>query len=402
VFSYAAQQTADSLTLNFSKAADFKISGKAPATLPRIIGFSTTKNSAMIQFGQDQSVRHFVIGKRVIVDIKGKAGKPADTPAKQPAAPAPEKPSVEKPKEPLSQTAEAAKPPAPVAMPKEKLGPPAPVPSPVPAPAPVPDASKAINVQAVPPAQNDTQPMDAHMINITATEAVGLAAFERFGTLWIILDHADYPIFPQIAGPQKDKFPPFERIPLTGATAFKLKLPSGLKIYGEGGGLIWKIIATPTPRVTDSLSFKRDFDQAQKPGGRLIWPANESRRIIDVPDQEIGDVLKVVTVASSRDYSGSEQDFVELATLDTYVGLAFRPKVDDLQVTRMDKGIIITRPEGLALSPETDLTSLKLQMKQKEGEQKAPPQLKGSKEAFNPFTRIFAFDRWLMGGPAAL
>jgi predicted negative regulator of RcsB-dependent stress response len=387
VSSYTAQQAKDSLTLNFSKAAAFTISGKPPEALPRINGFSTTGNSAVIRFDQTQSVRHFVIGKRVIVDIKGAA---------KPAAPAPAAPPSEKPKETLQK---AEKPPAPVASPKAPpdakavMGPPAPVAKPEPKPEP----AKATTAQP-----GASAPSDAHMINITATQAVGLAVFERFGTLWVVLDQADYPIFPQIAGPQKDKFPPFERVALTGATAFTLKLPVGFKVYGEGGGLIWKIIVTPTLRAADALSFKRDFDQAQKLGGKLIWPTHESRRIVDVPDPEAGDMLKVVTVASSRDFSGREQDFVELSTLTTFIGLAFRPKVDDLEVNQTEKKeIIITRPGGLSLSPETDLTGL--QMEPKEEKQDPPPQPgPEKKESANPFVRIFAFDRWLMGGPSAL
>ncbi len=424
---YTAKQSGTTLTLNFTNAATFSISGKAPSALPRISGFSTTPQSATIEFAAGQSVREFVIGSRLIVDIQGKPVPPAKTTEPVADKKPPEKVADAKPaetKKPEPEKAEPAKPaeekPAPVAVvapekpkpvevkpaepaptPADQLGPP-PVDEEKTAQSVTPEMTPAPKPAAVVPATAPPK-LDAHMINITATQAIGVAAFERFGTLWIVLDKPDYPIFPQVAGPQKASFPPFDRIALKDGTIFKLKIPAGLNTYGEGGGLVWKIVLTPTARKTSPLGFERSFDQTKKPGGSLLWKTLESRQIIEFTDPEVGDTLKAVTVSSSRDLSGAAQDYPEFSTLDTITGLVIRPKIDDLMVTRETKGVVLTTANGLALSPETDLASLKLQQKENDESiaETPDPVTTSDKPAdpANPFSKIFSFDRWQMGGP---
>ena len=432
---YTAKQSGTTLTLNFTDAATFSMSGKAPAALPRISGFSTTPNSATIEFAAGQKVREFVIGSRLIVDIQGKATPPAKTTEPVADKKDPEKPPEEKkiadvkPPEPAKvepakvveeKPAEVKIPEVKVATPEKpkpvevKAAEPAPTPAEQLGPPPVDEEKTAQPVMPEPavaakPAPVETAPptkIDAHMVNITATQAIGVAAFERFGTLWIVLDKPDYPIFPQVAGPQKASFPPFDRIALKDGTIFKLKIPAGLKVYGEGGGLVWKVVLTPTTRRTTPLGFERAFDQTKKPGGSLLWKTLETRQVIEFTDPEVGDTLKAVTVSSSRDLSGTAQDYPEFATLDTIIGLVLRPKIDDLVVTRETKGVVITTANGLALSQETDIATLKLQQKENQDAAETPPDAAAPDDkpaaGTSPFSRIFAFERWLMGGPDEL
>ena len=59
---------------------------------------------------------------------------------------------------------------------------------------------------------------------------------------------------------------PFERIELQGGVAFRTKLPPGaenMNIYGEGGGLVWRIIVTPNPRDVEATEMKRTFTSGQ-------------------------------------------------------------------------------------------------------------------------------------------
>lgn len=426
---YTAQTSGNTLTLTFTKEADFSISGSAPQAISRISGFSTTPTTATITHANEQAVRHFVIGNRVIVDIKGKAvaAEPATSAASTPAPEAesakpvelaeavkntpavePEPPKVEEPK------VETPTPAA--AVVEEKSVEPTATATPV---APVtPEGSPKIVVDNVPPpvvkaAKPPPPKFDAHMINVTGTQAIGMAVFERSGMLWIVVDQENYPILPQLAGPQKEAFPQFQQIPLKGATAFSLKLPGSFRIYGEGGGLIWKIVLTPNPRPSQSVAFTREFDQTKKPGGKLLWPVADTRAIIDMTDPNVGDDLKVVTVIASKSFSGSPQEYVEFSTLSAPIGLVVRPKVDDLKISKEAKALSLTRdPNGLALSAESDLATLKLQKQQSKTSPMPDPDTPEESEAAaagtdappvdNRFTRIFAFDNWLMGGPAAL
>lgn len=409
---YSAEQSAGALTLKFNETARFTISGASPETLQRVSAFSTTATGAQIGFADGKSVRHFVIGSRVIVDIKDNGAKTAQpvkdaAPKKETAAAPQTKPAEPKPAAPAAPAAEPAKEtPATPPQAAETTG----------------TAKPASPLAAAPGA------FGAHMINVTSTQATGIAVFERFGNLWIVIDEADFALMPQITGPQKDKFAPFERFPLKDGTAFRMPMPEGLKAYGEGGGLVWKVALTPTPRKIERLHFKREFDPAQKPGGKLVWDSAMTRRVLDLPDPDAGDIIKVVTVSGAGDYAGEPQSFVEIGTLASRVGLAFATRVDDLEVTRSDKGVVIARPGGLSLSADSDIASLRMRESEPEIEPEpeedkplgAPnkddeaaavaagtptdkqPDAKSLPPPSGSFTRIFAFDRWLMGGLPAI
>ncbi len=410
---YSAKQTAGSLTLTFTDAAKFTVTGASPETLARVSGFKTLPTGAEINFANSNTVRHFVIGSRVIVDIKGDAKKTIE-PVKEPAA---EKPPEVK--------AEAPKPEEPKPAPAAEVKPPEPAPATTPAAtsaAPLTEAKEAAKPAS--PLAPVAGKFDAHLINVTSTQATGLAVFERFGKLWIVVDEPDFPLAPQIVGPQKDKFEPFERITSKDATAFRMPIPEGLKAYGEGGGLVWKVALTPTPRKIEGRQFRREFDQKQKPGGKLIWESTLTRRVVELTDPDTGEQIKVVSVNGAGDYGGEPKSFVEIGTLASRAGLAFVTKVDDIEVIRDDKGIVITRPGGLALSAESDIASLKMREPAPSPEEDEPlgepskadeagavaagtptekqPDPKATSQPAGAFTRIFAFDRWLMGGIPAI
>jgi predicted negative regulator of RcsB-dependent stress response len=411
--SYTAQTSGNALTLTFTKEAEFTIDGAAPQAITRITGFSTTPTSATITHATGQTVRHFVIGNRIIVDIKGPASASDPAAAVSPQTNAVAEPESSKPVELLTQ---AVRDTPPIEAEPPKAEEPAAATAVVAPAAPVaPEASPKIVVdKTAPPVAEAVKPpppkFDAHMINITGTQAIGMAVFERSGVLWLVIDQENYPIFPQLAGPQKDSFPQFEQISLKGGTAFTLKLPGTFKIYGEGGGLIWKVVLTPNPRPSRAVEFTRAFDQTKKPGGRLVWPVADARNIIDITDPQVGDDLKAVTVIASKSFSGSPQDYVEFSTLSAPIGLVLRPKVDDLVVAKGTKDVTLSRePNGLALSAESDLATLKLQSQKKAAAMPDPDTPAVSEAAAsnappvdNRFTRIFAFDNWLMGGPSAL
>lgn len=428
---YAAQQSGNVLTLTFNQDANFTITGKDPGSLPRISSFSTSAKAATITVDAGQSVRHFVIGSRIIVDVKGKAAAktvkaetvaPKDPPQEQPKEQPKEKAVVESKQQDIKPEPETKKADTDAVKVVET---PAEIKSeikseakPEAKPEVVADVKPVEVVRPAIPAEKVEKTFDAHMVNITATQAVGLAAYVRGNSLWVIVDQPDYPIVPQIAGPQKDKFPQFKQVPLKDATAFKLALPKGMKVYGEGGGLVWKLVVTPTERKTKAIELDREFTKEKATDGKLVWKTDETRRVIDVVDPDYGDDLKVVTVNSSKSFAGAPQNYVELATLESPAGLVFRSKVDDLTVARTNEAVTISRAQGLALSPEADIASLKLQLQ----ETMEPPKTEDADEADSatgekpdaeksankstetkkPFTKIFSFESWQMGGREAL
>src|SRR5262249_20882102 len=123
-----------------------------------------------------------------------------------------------------------------------------------------------------------------------------------------------------------------------------------------------------------------------------VWPFESARRVFDVPDPVTGRKMKVVTVASAKDYAGPPMDFIDFSTIDSPVGLIIVPKVDDLEVTLTRDGSAVgTRPGGLALTDEKDLATA-----ESAKQQKVNPGSQANAK------RIFDFKNWQMGGFSAL
>ncbi len=240
-----------------------------------------------------------------------------------------------------------------------------------------------------------------HVITVSVTESVGLAVFRRLDWLWIVYDNPETSIPPQIAGQQADQFGSFQRLELKGGVAYRTKLPPGsenMEIYGEGGGLIWRVIVTPNKRDIDPVEINRSFSRARiVRGGVVTWPLFMTTKVVEIPDPSIGDILKVVTVEQADQFSGPMRHMVDFNALESIVGIAVQPKVDDLEVELKGAGVEITRPGGLAVSSAKDITRRKMREDVQEVTIVDKPPEPGKE-----IRRIFDFDRWMMGGLQAL
>lgn len=393
---YSVAQQGNTLILTFQKPASPNVAA-IDANMPNIKDFKilsgageNLKFSMTIPAGA--RFRHFSAGDRVIVDVYNTA----ETKQQQAAAPKTETPAPAKPAEapPAPKAAEPA--PAKPAETARAETPPAPT------PAPVSDNPPAV---ATTPVEEDHLPppaLDAHVITVTATNTLGMAVFERAGTLWLVVDTPDMPVPPQISGPQKDKLPPLRRIDLQGGVAYHMPLPQGMHVSGEGGGLLWRIVLSPTEKKLKPALPERKFATGDDiKGGTLIWPMSGVRKTLDLQDPLMGDRVKVVTVSDAAQFSGPAKTFVETRSLPSWIGMAMIPKTDDISIASVGEGVAVTRPGGLAISHPRDVRPIEI--REKAGtpiyEQKEE---KPAEHKDDQVGRIFHFDRWEMGGLQAL
>lgn len=344
-----------------------------------------------IQIPENATFRHFLIGNRVIMDIYGPAKDTKSKAAEAKATPVPE------PVKP------AEKSPAPVAEVK-KPAPKADQPL-VPA-LPAPAVEEKTATTAAPAVQPVAQPAaitaDPLTVTISSTATMGIAAFERNGDVWIIADRSDITVPPQITGGPKEK-PPLEPIPLTGAMAWRMPVPEGMKIYGEGGGLVWRIQITPDDRDTKPVSPERSFEPGETiRGGTLFWPMQRVTRVIEFIDPFVGDKIQVGTVDQATQFTGGARDFVDFESLESPVGIAIIAKTDDVQVRPVGNGVQVTRPGGLALSRTRDITQKAIAQQVNAPEGGIIPAAAAVAPGSTPMKRIYDFDRWMMGGLNAL
>jgi len=391
------------LVVNFDSQSSLTVgateSGGTVSSVEQISG-SGEDLSVRLKITEGSTFRHFLVGSRVVVDVFSPSG--ATPPAKAPPQQAQQAQQKQEPQQQAQQQ-------------------PAPQPQPQPAPAaqqpPVKITSEAgPKVKAVKPEPVEAetvatpapqeQPkiiLDSHVITITSTETMGLAAFIRGDYLWLVMDRSTVNVEPQVAGNQAEKFSRFYRFELKGGVAYRVKLPPGgtnSYFYGEGGGLVWRIVMTPKGRYTEPLEMQRNYseDAANTVRGATVsWPMQMASRILDVPDPAVGDILKVVTVAQADEFVGGQEHLADLSVLRNIIGLAVQPKVDDLTLAVTEAGMTASRPEGLAISPARDLSRAQIRQDVKEAKIIDKPPEPGKE-----IRRIFDFDRWMMGGINAL
>lgn len=381
---YTVNQSGDRVEITFARPGTMTTAASTDPnikTLEQIAGGNAPLKVALT-LAPGRTMRHFTVGNRVIVDVSDPSAKKSSTTtqAKTSATPAP--------------------------VPEKKIEPPAAAKT---VQAPPAGAAPAMPAKAVESVQGETIPegdsvsavadpaatLGQHTISVTTTEAVGMAAFERFGTLWLVVDRPGFAVPPIISGPEKDKFPAFKREDLINATVFSMKMPegSGENLYGEGSGLVWRVVMTPKERMTSPVLPQRTFDAAPSAAGRggtLTWPLRRVTKMIEVKDPVVGDTITVATVSDSTQNGGPARDFVDLSMLNSPVGIALTSKADDLKIENDATGVKISRPDGLALSRVSDVH--RQAIRQEVEEPAAAPAPVGN------LKRIFDFDRWQMGG----
>ena len=395
--SYTVAQEGNRLTVTFEKPATADLSFVQQRGLPNIKKIELLSAAGQnLKIGVDIPVgsrfRHFSAGDRMVLDIYNPDGsKPAMTATHE--VKEVKKVAVEQP-------------------PKEKTTPPKePEPASVPADtekSSTPEGTGDMPAQPVQAVETEKLPsgFDSHVITLTSTNAVGVAAFERSGWLWIVVDDPQLSIAPEVAGPQKDSFPEIKRFDLSGGIAFRMELPQGLKVHTEGGGLLWRIVLSPHDQDIKYAMPEREFDgTSDTRGGTILWPISGLRKVLELKDPEMEDTIEIVTVDQSDHAAGPARTFIDLRTLPSFAGIALIPQVDDLAVRMMPEGVAATRTGGLALSRDRDVKPVELRA---EAEAKIDNDIyavgddPAEKQEVTPLTRIYNFDRWEMGGERAL
>lgn len=335
---------------------------------------STAGQVVTLAVNEGSTFRHFLVGNKIVVDVF-KAEMPKATSTAAAKSPPSSPPPVDKKKAELgtvTTTSQAAM--AVPAVPAESV-------------------EKTALAKALPD-------FDPHVITVSSTEAFGLSAFEDNGVLWIVTDRASATVPPQLSGPKASLFPAFERMDLgNGAAAYRMRIPQGVArdIRAEGGGLQWRVVIPTSHKEVKETQANRQFANGQLiRGGTMFWPMTGITKIIDLTHPVTGDVIKVVAVDASTAFTGQAMDFVDFATMNAVVGAVIIPKVDDLQVTFAPPGLSVTRPAGLALSRDKDVSRRLM----REDVQDISPVSEDI--TVGNLKKIFDFSRWMMGGLTAL
>lgn len=383
------QSTPGKLVVAFEHKAGIK-SGPAPEQkLRNFSGFAVLGEDPLrvsLKIPATSRVRGFFAGSRLVIDVYNPSGVPK-APAKVAKT---EKPKPAKPK-PVAKAPEkddAVEVEEPKTVARDKIE--------------EPDQADLKEPESQP---EKPQPRIAketlvrpNLIALSATKSFAMATFEMNGEIWMVTDQADLNFTPQVSGPQASELSPVKSFQVDGVTAFKTKSLEDSYVRSQGGGLLWRVVISESDEQQEAPTkpVREDIEENQPRSGKIIWPFEGAKKVTTVTDSRTGTRLKVVSVDSAKQFSGPALGFVDFDTLPSVAGLAIRPKVDDLEVEITSRGVEISRPGGLALSPEEEIKAALIDKKNREDSQRDP------QEEEKPWTPVFDFKNWEMGGLSAL
>ncbi len=385
---YQVSKDAGALTVTFGAQANVNTAGLDTNQTKNIGGVSVASAAdaplaLTVQIPADSKFRDFKIGKRIIVDVYNGTGQINRTASNVPQETPSETPSVETPDNQHSALNESFNEAASNAGSLSE------------------QAKK--EMPAMPVVSVDQAPIvgaEPHVITLSSTRNVGMAVFERAGYLWVVVDDLNLKVPPSIVGPNAKKFPNFEKVDARGGIAYRLRQPEGFNYYGEGGGLLWRIVVTPNSRKTKPIRGETIYN-SDLSYGSLRWALQNTGRVISVIDPVVGDEIQVIAVTDSSQFSGDARAYVEVDTLNSFIGLALVPKSDELKITATGSSVQLDQPQGLAISPSSDTAPIELRSEvTQEAQAVGVDDYDDSKP--RALSKIFNFKQWEMGGPASL
>ena len=192
---------------------------------------------------------------------------------------------------------------------------------------------------------------DGAVLTLRDTAHSGSAVFIRSMTAWIVLQDAPALDVTKLRA-QLGRFPTtVDATSGDGVSVLRigLKQPEQIAAFADGSNL--KIVIAPlvSPNAM-AIGFARDQDDpAHSSLSTLLGGATHPVTLVD---PVAGDDIVVVPATPGRAMM-EERAFAEFVILKTASGLVVQPFVDDLAVSANATRVIIARPGGLALTPDT-------------------------------------------------
>lgn len=417
---YKLRKEGDKLIISFNKAADLEKDIKSGQNIASHTTVSNEPLEVSFTIPKSSKIRDFKIGKRVILDIYD-PDNPEDRIAKKPEEPKKkklEKKAVEvKPKQPqpkkegVVQKAPEKKEAGMVKTPIREEGASAPavppaivlVPERLPPKADANEEKKRAEAEKKQQAKKKQRAalkkavkQENHVISVRSTTNVGIAAFEQYGDLWVVMDNDTSLITPNLSSPTPEIFGDLLPVSTNGGSAYRLSVPQdkGLKIQAKGAGLVWDII------IGDKVKAKAAPQPIYQNNSTILFPLYGAAEALNVTHPETGQDLIVVTTSEARQFGAIKQSYAEFEILTSPIGLAVFPKVDNLSVVVDDRGVQISRPEGLNLASAADRKAAKI-FKNQKSQGSAEKNSKDGQTAKED-NNLYQFKKWKLGPPEDL
>lgn len=209
---------------------------------------------------------------------------------------------------------------------------------------------------------------------------VGAAVFRRADNVWIVFDESA-PI--ELAPLRVEGAPIIERIdqlPIAGTTVLRMNVPNrDINATARREGFNWVVDFRRGPRGPQ-VQAPITADVTADIGPHLLFPSDTPGKTVNVPDPEMGDIMRIATLLESGVGVDGARRYPEFELLSSAQGIVMIALSDSVLLDRNFDGYQISAPDGLviqAVSPEAPVSS--------------GPILSAR--------RLFDLDGWMRGGP---
>lgn len=221
-------------------------------------------------------------------------------------------------------------------------------------------------------------------ITISTVEPAMMAAFTRFGTLWVVMDSkAAGAIAPDVKGPQAGLLGRPKLLKFDGGIAYRYIMPPEHFVSVTRKSMTWEVALTrKKTQMPTNTHLSVAFDEGTRKA-KLMTEMKGAGKVLEIEDPVAGDTLYVVPALSQDSRIDQARRFPDLEIIPCAIGLAVRPLKDGIRVNRIESFVMITSQDGIMATP---------------GAAAGPSLVDEDDGTGRNTTRLFDFPNWRQGG----
>ena len=195
----------------------------------------------------------------------------------------------------------------------------------------------------------DLSPDTEASIRINWKEPVASAVYRRNGALWLVFDKKKEFDLRGMMDRSNGIIVAADKVPSARGSFIRLNVANGFNPSVRRDGLAWIFDFKKQPlKPTSSIAVKPELDTPSGP--RLFLPVDQASQPIAINNASVGNNLIVVPVLPLSHGINYRRAFPQLILSQTAQGIVIEPKIDDLRVRSIRKGVEITSAGKLVLS----------------------------------------------------
>jgi len=239
------------------------------------------------------------------------------------------------------------------------------------------------------PVEESRAPLaDETIVTISSTVPFGMAVFQRFDRLFVVVDQYNMAIPPQVAGSGSDLGWIFEEIPMSQGRAWMMPLPKGSYVRPEGRGLFWRLIISDQDPKLESGDIRRRLTDADNPKIDIIMPNAAS--LLRLTDPDYKDDLAIVTVKTANARMKIPYDFIDFDILPAEVGAVMKPNADGLRIASASQFVTVTNARRLVVAQDSQNPIIQAYLDDATDEMT-------NRKTVTTLDRVFFFEDWGSG-----